>query len=433
MKIRKIAGVAIILILATALFASLAACSPKQALYPFEVTAKKGVTSSSLSVKKVENLADDFILGMDASSVVSLEASGVKFCDFDGKETDVFKVLADNGVNTIRVRVWNNPFDKNGNGYGGGNCTIDTAVEIGKRATKYKMNLMVDFHYSDFWADPAKQKAPKAWSNLGVDEKAEALYNFTKDSLQKLCDEKIRVSLVQVGNETNNGLVAGETKWENSHKLFAAGAKAVREVCPKARVILHFANPEKAGNYDYYAKMLKQYNVDYDVFATSYYPYWHGTLTNLQQTLSHIAETYGKKVMVAETSYAYTDKDSDFHHNTISDKKNIVADYPFSVQGQADSVRNVIDIIAHTTGGIGVCYWEGTWIGVGKQSFQQNKQLWEKFGSGWASSYSAEYDPDDAGKFFGGSAVDNQAMFDADGKPLESLKVFALVHTGNNR
>ncbi len=431
MKLGKIICVAMVLMLAISVVFTFAACGHKQALDPFTVTAKKGVTSNTLSVKKVENLADDFVLGMDASSVVSLEASGVKYFDFDGKETDVFKVLADSGVNTIRVRVWNNPFDKNGNGYGGGNCTIDTAVEIGKRATKYGMNLMVDFHYSDFWADPAKQKVPKAWSTLNVDEKADALYNFTKDSLQKLCDEKIRISMVQVGNETNNGNVAGETEWKNSHKLFAAGAKAVREICPKALVVLHFANPEKAGNYDYYAKMLKQYNVDYDVFATSYYPYWHGTLTNLQTTLSAISKTYGKKVMVAETSYAYTEKDTDFHNNTISSHTGVTANYPFSVQGQADSVRSVVDTIAHTTGGIGVCYWEGTWITVGKQSYQQNKQLWEKFGSGWASSFSAEYDADDAGKYFGGCAVDNQAMFDADGKPLESLKVFGLVHSGN--
>ena len=112
--------------------------------------------SDSLYVTKVENLDDDFIMGMDASSVLSLEASGVKYYDYEGNEADVFKTLAQSGINYIRVRVWNNPFDSNGNGYGGGNCTIDTALEIGKRATKYGMKLLVNFHYSDFWADPAK-------------------------------------------------------------------------------------------------------------------------------------------------------------------------------------------------------------------------------------------------------------------------------------
>ena len=133
------------------------------------------VTSDTLYVKKVENLPDDFIMGMDASSVISLENSGVKYYDFDGNEADVFKTLSENGINTIRVRVWNKPFDAQGNGFGGGNCDINTAIEIGKRATKYGMNLMVDFHYSDFWADPSKQMVPIAWSDMDIDEKSEAL------------------------------------------------------------------------------------------------------------------------------------------------------------------------------------------------------------------------------------------------------------------
>ena len=136
--------------------------------------------------------------------------------------------------------------------------------------------------------------------------------------------------------------------------------------------------------------------------------------------------------MVAETSYAYTGEDTDFSGNTISDGGTITKDYPFTVQGQANNLRNVIDTIANkTTNGIGVFYWEGTWITVGGSSYEENSALWEKYGSGWASSYAAEYDPNDAGKYYGGCACDNQALFDADGKPLESLKVFGLVRTGN--
>ena len=113
--------------------------------------------SDTLYVKKVENLPEDFIFGMDISSVLAEEASGVKYYDFDGRETDLFRLLADNGINMIRVRIWNNPYDDNGNGFGGGNCDIRTAVEIGKRATACGMKLLADFHYSDFWADPSKQ------------------------------------------------------------------------------------------------------------------------------------------------------------------------------------------------------------------------------------------------------------------------------------
>ncbi|MGM9969243.1 MAG: arabinogalactan endo-1,4-beta-galactosidase [Anaeroplasma sp.] len=389
-------------------------------------------SSSSLYVKKIGNLNDDFIMGMDASSVISLEDSGVKYYDFDGNEQDVFKTLAESGVNYIRVRIWNDPYDENGNGYGGGNNDILKAIEIGKRATKYGMKLLVNFHYSDFWADPAKQMTPKAWKNItDIDEKANALYDYTVESLKKLVKAGIDIGMVQIGNETN-GKMSGETTWFNIAKLMIAGSKAVREITPNALVAVHFANPEKVTNYEDYAKKLKYYNLDYDVFASSYYPYWHGTLENLTTVLNNITKTYGKKVMVMETSYAYTTDDTDFYGNTISDGGSITKTHPFTIQGQANSVVSIIDTVANKmTNGIGVCYWEGTWISVGKSSYDENKNLWEKYGSGWASSYASEYDPNDAGKYYGGCAVDNQAFFDSSGHPLESLKLFNLVKTGN--
>ncbi len=425
---KKYAIVALCLVL-TLVIGTVAGCKDTT-IDPFELKPVEGVSSDSLYVKKVDGLADDFIMGMDASCVPALEASGVKYYDYDGGEKDVYAVLAQNGINTIRVRVWNNPFDDNGNGFGGGNCTIDTALEIGRRANQYGMNLMVDFHYSDFWADPAKQMVPRAWKDMDVDTKANALYEYTRDSLKKLRDNGIRVSLVQVGNETN-GKLCGETTWRKICLLMNAGSRAVREVYPKAMVALHFANPEKVTNYQSYASQLDYYEVDYDVFASSYYPYWHGSLDNLRNLLGKIATTYNKKVMVAETSYAFTDKDTDFSGNTIGAGSGVTKNYPYSVQGQANCVRDVIDTVAHTTGGIGVCYWEGTWISVGGADYDANKALWERYGSGWASSYAAVYDPNDAGKYYGGCAVDNQAFFDENGHVLESLKVFALARSGN--
>ena len=393
------------------------------------------VTSDSLYVQKVENLSADFIMGMDASCVPALENSGVCYYDFDGTQKDVYEILSANGINYIRVRVWNDPFDAQGNGYGGGNCDIANAVEIGKRATEAGMKLLVNFHYSDFWADPGKQQAPKAWKGMDINEKSDALYEYTKQSLQKLLDAGVDVGMVQVGNETN-GFLCGEKSsdlggWQRICQLLSAGAKAVREVCPQALVAVHFANPEKADSYVSYGKNLDYYQVDYDVFASSYYPYWHGTLDNLASVLNHIAQTYGKKVMVAETSYAYTAADTDFSGNTIGEG-GAVQEYAMTQQGQANLVRSVVDTVANKmTNGIGVFYWEGTWISVGTESWEQNSQIWEKYGSGWASSYAADYDPEDAGKWYGGCAVENQAFFDEKGNALESLKVFALARTGN--
>ncbi len=394
------------------------------------------VSSDSLYVTKVNNLSDDFIFGMDASAVPSLEAGGVKYYDHDGNEKDVYQILSENGINYIRVRVWNDPFDKEGNGYGGGNCDIDNAVEIGKRATAYGMKLLVNFHYSDFWADPAKQMVPKAWAKMGIEEKSNALYEYTKASLQKLVDAGVEVGMVQIGNETN-GAMAGEKStalggWKKITQLMSAGSRAVREVCPGALVAVHFANPEKVTNYTSYGKNLDYYGVDYDVFASSYYPYWHGTYENLASVLNNISDTYGKKVMIAETSYAYTAEDTDFNGNTISDGGAITKNYPFTVQGQANLVRDITDVAVNDIKNcIGIFYWEGTWISSGGESWEENSALWEKYGSGWASSYASDYDPDDAGKYYGGCAVDNQALFDKNGKALESLKVFGLMKNGN--
>ena len=392
-------------------------------------------TGETLYVKKVENLPEDFIFGMDISSVLAEEASGVKYYDFDGKETDLFRILADNGINYIRVRIWNNPYDDAGNGFGGGNCDIRTATEIGKRATACGMKLLADFHYSDFWADPGKQMVPRAWAGLDIDEKEEKLYEYTLDCMQQLKDAGVDVGMVQLGNETN-GAMCGEKIWRDIAHLMDAGSRAVKEVYPEALIALHFANPEKPDSYRTYAQKMAYYEqyglIQYDVFATSYYPYWHGTLDNLAAILTEISENYGKKVMVMETSYAWTGEDTDFSANTIGDGGTITRDYPFTPQGQANCIRNITDtVVNRTPAGIGICYWEGAWITVGTESWEENHEKWEKYGSGWASSYASVYDPKDAGKYYGGSAVDNQTFFNAEGKPLESLKVFRLMRTGN--
>ncbi len=417
--------------LAAALCAALLLSACSGAAPAREKTEVTPMSSESLYVKKVDGLGEDFILGMDVSSVLAEERSGVRYFDFDGAEKDLFEILAANGINMIRVRVWNDPYDASGSGYGGGNCDVAAAAEIGRRAAAQGMKLLVDFHYSDFWADPGKQFAPKAWASMTIEEKTEAVYAFTKESLETIRAAGAEIGMVQLGNETN-GSLCGERTWFNIQYLMAAGSRAVRETCPDALVAVHFANPENAESYASYAKKLDYYALDYDVFASSYYPYWHGTLDNLASVLSDIAEQYGKKVMVMETSYAFTPDDTDFSGNTISAGSAVAKPWPYTVQGQANAVRAVIDTIANrTTNGIGVVYWEGAWISVGTESWEENHAKWERDGSGWASSFAAEYDPNDAGKYFGGSAVDNQAFFDAQGRALESLKVFALVRTGN--
>ena len=389
---------------------------------------------SDIFVEKIEGLSPDFIKGVDVSSVISLENSGVIYYDEAGKEQDIFKTLSDSGVNYVRIRIWNNPYDANGNGYGGGNNDLDTAIKIGKRATANGMKVLIDFHYSDFWADPAKQQAPKAWKSMELEEKSLALYDYTKDCLQKLLDEGVDIGMVQVGNETT-GTFCGENNWKNICALFQQGCSAIREVSKaekkEIQIAIHFTNPEKAENYDRYAKILENFKVDYDIFASSYYSFWHGDLTNLTTVLKAIAETYNKKVMVAETSYAYTYEDFDGHSNTISEEAVFTKNYPITVQGQANAIHDVIAAVASVgEAGLGVFYWEPAWIPVPGNSNEERQSLWEQYGSGWASSYAGEYDPEDAGLYYGGSAWDNQALFDFKGVPLASLNVFKYVKAG---
>ena len=402
---------------------------------------------SDLYVEKVDNLSSDFIFGVDVSSYIAEKESGVKYYDFDGNEMDdqgFFDLLAESGINYVRVRVWNNPYDSDGNGYGGGNNDIEKAAQIGKWATAAGMKVSVDFHYSDFWADPAKQQAPVAWENLTVDEKAQELEAYTEKCLKLLLDEGVDVGMVQVGNETN-GKFCGESDWEAMCKLFTAGSSAIRKVAEEEsheiQVVLHFTNPEQEGRYADYAKKLDSYGVDYDIFASSYYPYWHGTTENLTASLKQVADTYGKQVMVTETSWATTLEDGDGHSNTVAEGSNDSnLPYPISVQGQAMELNAVIQAVADVgEAGIGVFYWEPAWLPVqvydvtaadATEVLEQNKKTWEEKGSGWATSYAGVYDAEDAGQWYGGCAVDNQGLFDFTGHPLESLRTFQYVYSG---
>ena len=388
---------------------------------------------TDIYVEPIEGISDDFIRGMDASAVLALENSGVKYYNFDGEEQDVFQTLSEAGVNYIRLRVWNDPYDENGNGYGGGNNDLPTAIELGKRATKYGMKVCIDFHYSDFWADPKRQHAPKAWEGMEIDEKCDALYDYTKDSLTQLFDEGVDVEMVQVGNEINNGM-AGEYYLPNVTQLLKSGTKAVREIADTynkdIQVVIHYTNIESNGEIDSLASNLQNNDVDYDIMGLSYYPFWDGSFGNMQRISRYIQKTYNKKVMIAETSYCYTSEDGDGSGNSLVGTDDIVKGYPATVQSQATMVRDVC-AAANEAGLEGVFCWEGTWIPVGPAT-ADNSPIWEKYGSGWASSYASDYDPDDAGLYYGGCSWDNQAMFDFTGHPLPSLNVFKYLKDGHD-
>lgn len=401
---------------------------------------------SDLYVEPVSGIDGSFIRGVDISSYISVVESGATFKDYEGRTVDeagFFEMLRDAGVNWVRIRIWNNPYDTKGNSYGGGHNDLGTAIALGRLATKAGMQVMIDFHYSDFWADPNKQTAPKAWAHMTYEDKKAAMGEFTESSLQALLDAEVNVAMVQVGNETVAGL-AGETDWERICELMNIGSAAIRSVAGRNNkdilIAMHFTNPDSK-NFIGYAKNLHDYNVDYDVFGSSYYSYWHGTTEKLTSQLQTIAETYGKKVVVLETSYAYTDDDGDGWSNSISTvTENLVLRYEMNQQGQVNAFRDVCQAVSDVgEAGMGVFYWEPAWIPVQRYDagaadaaavLSSNQEAWETYGSGWASSFAKTYDPKDAGVYYGGSSWDNQAMFDFDGNPLESLRVYKYIYGG---
>lgn len=449
------------------------------AAYQALETAMDGLVSSvvgDISVSPVV-LPDDFMTGADISSFYAIRQAGTQFKDENGKalgDQEFFNYLKAGGTNWARIRVWNNPYNSSGKGYGGGNNDIEKAVKLGKLATNAGMRVLIDFHYSDFWADPSKYKSPKAWADI-TDSKeiAQEVYDFTYDSLNKLISSGVDVGMVQVGNESNHGL-AGWTD-EAARPLYGAGCDAVhdaaRELLGDGSEILaavHFTDVQKGGGTVTGAinKQLGTYSngeatsasyvdqngntrdeVEFDVIGVSYYPaYRHGDIPNLLSVLNNLEKTYGKKVYVAETSWATTWADGDGHSNSApSLSGQDYESYSISVQGQADEVRAVVNTVnnVNDNAGLGVFYWEPAWISpyyacyddyaVDSALYAKNQNAWEKYGAGWASSYSYEYDPTNAGTWYGGSGVDNQAWFDFEGKALPTAKIYKYIRSGVSR
>lgn len=370
------------------------------------------------------------IRGVDISSILAVENAGVTFCNEYGRKQDIFRTLSEHGVNYIRVRVWNEPYDSRGNSYGGGNCDLYTAAEIGRRAAKYGMKLLVDIQYSDFWADPEKQTRPKYWIQHDHETLKGEIYKYTAWVLETISEAGGNIGMVQVGNETNC-FFCGETDMYKICDLFASGDQAIRDFDRSVLIAHHFANPS-TGSYAWYAQVMDECNLDYDVFATSYYPYWHGTTENLTAVLKEIADTYNKYVMVAETAYPYTNEDGDTFGNAVSeDSDSAVFRYDISVEGQAQCLTDVFQAVANVgEKGIGVFYWGPAWLGVNGISWEEQSSLWKKYGSGWATDYAAEYDASVTGA--GGSSYDNQALFDFEGNSLKSLQVFRNIYPQNN-
>ena len=406
---------------------------------PYEYGDDTGLKEKNVTINKISNMSESTIRGVDVGSYVALTNAGVKYYDYDGKEQPLMKILKDNGVNYIRLRIWNDPYNEKGETYGGGDSTVDNGLKIGKEATKYGMKVLVDFHYSDFWADPAKQILPKAWQKDAndPDKMCENIHDFTKDTLQKFKDAGVDVGMVQVGNEITKGMAGIHNKdsnnsvWKNESqysvldRYLNAGSKAVREILPDALVTLHIETPNRQ-IYSMIMDAWEKGNVDYDVLGSSYYPFWWNT----PDMLRDVQTQRGKLFAVMETAWVNSYEDGDGTPNSIGSDYGLYQ-YEIGPQGQVDELTDMYKVLTEQDNGLGGFYWEPGWIPVkaGWTNWEYNKEVADKYGTGWASKGAVGYAPDDEMYYngqpsWGGSSWDNATLFDIQGNALQSLKFY---------
>ncbi len=372
-----------------------------------------------------------FIKGMDISTLVEMEKCGARYYDC-GKEGDLFDILKSYGTNAVRIRLWNDPYDSNGMPYGAGTNDLETMVILAKRAKEHGMDILLDFHYSDFWADPGKQFKPKAWEGMDADGLVQAIYDYTVNVMNVCKDNGCIPDMVQAGNELSNGMlwpdgqVFNEStalslgrmpEYDNLARFVSAGIRGVKAVNPDTKIMIHLDN---GGNNELYRRWFDNYikrGEDFDVIGLSYYPFWHGTLNDLSANMADIAKRYGKELIIAEVSMGFTMEDyKDYEKLPDEERKGMATrqelvdkiEYPMTKEGQSGFMKDIMDRICKVPDGLGAgfYYWEPAWIPVN--------------GSGWATKESLEYikDPGPCGNEWA-----NQALFDYNGNVLPALKV----------
>ncbi len=347
----------------------------------------------------------NFMIGADVSSLQAMEDYGAKYYDFDGKEKDALELLKIHGVNYIRLRIWNEPetsFDR------GDYCSLENTVSVAKRVKKLGMKLLLDFHYSDSWADWQNQKIPKAWEGQNMTELSKSVYQYTRRVLEVLYKEGAYPDMVQIGNEIGSGLLWNCGSFfdapQNVAVLLNSGIDAVQEADTKgerAEIMLHIESGGNTEKTEEFFTVLEANGLkEYDIIGLSYYPYWAGEYPKLMRNMRNIREKFSKNVVVVETAFPYTDESHDTTPNVVTGEvtKREMGLEP-SEQNQRKVTEEIIQMVHKEENGYGVFYWEPVWYclkGVGAMKGSGNE--WE-----------------------------NQAVFDHTGRALEGLRAFEIL------
>lgn len=374
--------------------------------------------------------ADDFIVGADVSTLAEVERHGGHFARADGTAADPLRILQEAGVNWVRLRLWHTPVAaadvvengrvvlKKGAAVGGGNNDLATTMRLARRARALGQKVLLDIHYSDFWADPQTQVKPAAWTDLhGVALQA-AVREYTAGVLEALDAVGAAPDMVQIGNETNAGMLWPDGQTWSADKsakiggdaafaaLLRAGIEGVRAndalTGRHLPVMLHLAGGTDPDLCHHMLDLFAAERLDYDLVGLSWYPIYHGTLVQLKSNLDELAQHYRKPLVVVETAYGWTLERGDSTAPLLDAQHAEKAGYPATVAGQAQVIRDVIATVAAVPGGLGrgVFYWEPAWIPAA--------------GAGWRTG--------------DGNNWENQALFDYSGRALPSMQALRAPH-----
>lgn len=360
------------------------------------------------------------ILGIDVSTYLEELEHGAVYRD-GGVPVDPLDAFRANGVECMRIRIWNDPKSESGEPYLAGSCDLDSYLRLGKLAKSKGYSLMMDLHYSDFWADPGKQMIPKAWRDYDLPNMVQAVYDFTARCLTAAREAGVLPAYVQVGNEITNGMLwplgrLGDEcrNYDNLLQLIRAGCRACRDAAPEAKIVLHLERSNDQAVYQEFFGQVEAAAIPYDVIAASYYPYWHGTPEELFANL-RACRRFGKELMVAELGYGFTTEayslDGRSQRLVIDAERANIAGfterYPLTPAGQEAFVRDFL-AWAEAEGVGGVFYWEPLWL-PGE-------------GICWASHAGQAYIHEEGKSTTNEWA--NQCLFDYSGEKLPAFDVF---------
>ena len=337
------------------------------------------------------------VRGGDVSTLKKNEDFGAVYYDRDGDRDDALSILRGHGMNWARLKVWVNPTD----GYN----TKAHVLEMARRIKALRMGLVIDFHYSDTWADPGKQFKPRAWEALSFPDLQQAVYDHTYDVLRSLWRQGTPAHIAQIGNEINGGMLWPDGRWDNWDGLAAlltSASTAVSDASPRTEVMLHLAEGGNNGGHVWWFDNATSRGVPFDVIGVSHYTFWHGTYGALQANIADLSARYDKDVIVMETAWGFTLAENDSTENIFNASLRQAVGYPASPAGQAKALRDMFTVLAGVPGNRvrGAFYWEPTWTAVE--------------GAGW--------DPDDPTS---GDGWENQAVFDYEGRALPAIEEFA--------